>query len=89
MKIIEIIILVAAAAIVAAVIVCGIIRKKKGKTGCDCGCSGCPYHGRLFLEKGGKNRRRLCRLGKIIKLTPLPIYITQVSLTKKRTRTFP
>ena len=51
MKIIEIIILVAAAAIVAAVIVCGIIRKKKGKTGCDCGCSGCPYHGACSSKK--------------------------------------
>lgn len=54
MKIIEIIILVAAAAIVAAVIVCGIIRKKKGKTGCDCGCSGCPYHGACSSKKAEK-----------------------------------
>ena len=51
MKIIEIIILVAAAAIVAAVIVCGIIRKKKGKTGCDCGC---PYHGACSSKKAEK-----------------------------------
>ena len=61
MKIIEIIILVAAGAIVAAgilwkkaVIGCGIIRKKKGKTGCDCGCSGCPYHGACSSKKAEK-----------------------------------
>ena len=54
MKIIEIIILVAAAAIVAAVIVCGIIRKKNGKTGCDCVCCGCPYHGACSSKKAEK-----------------------------------
>lgn len=56
MKPIEIIIVIAAAAIVIAVAVCGIIRKKKGKTGCDCGCSDCPYHGACASKKKEKKR---------------------------------
>ena len=47
MKPIEIIIVIAVA-------VCGIIRKKKGKTGCDCGCSDCPYHGACASKKKEK-----------------------------------
>lgn len=43
MEPIEIIIIIAAIAIVAGVIVSAIVRKKKGKTGCDCGCSSCPH----------------------------------------------
>lgn len=42
----EILIIVFACAFVAGVIVWQIIRKKKGKSGCDCGdcgsCGGCP-----------------------------------------------
>ena len=40
----EILIIVAACLIVVGVIVSGIVRKKQGKSGCDCGgssCSGC------------------------------------------------
>lgn len=54
MKPVEVAIVVIAVAVVAAVVVCGIIRKKKGKTGCDCGCSGCPYGGRCSSAKSEK-----------------------------------
>lgn len=55
MKPIEIIIVIAAVAIVAAVIVCAIIRKKQGKSsGCDCGCSSCPYSGACASRKAKK-----------------------------------
>ena len=37
----EILLIVAAGAFVAGVVVYNIVRKKKGKGGCDCGCSGC------------------------------------------------
>ena len=37
----EILIIVAACLIVVGVIVSGIVRKKQGKSGCDCGCSSC------------------------------------------------
>ncbi len=39
----EILIIIAAVAFVVGVIAVGIIRKKQGKTSCDCGgdCSGC------------------------------------------------
>lgn len=37
----EILIIVAACLIVVGVIVSRIVRKKQGKTGCDCGCGGC------------------------------------------------
>ncbi len=37
----EIILIVACAALVIGVIVARILRKKKGKGGCDCGCSDC------------------------------------------------
>ncbi len=36
----EILIIVAAAAFVVGVIVMSVIRKKQGKTSCDCGCGG-------------------------------------------------
>lgn len=41
----EILIIIAAAGFVAGVVIWRIVRKKQGKSGCDCGCShceGCP-----------------------------------------------
>ena len=37
----EILLIVCAAAFVAGVVIWQIIRKKQGKSGCDCGCSNC------------------------------------------------
>ena len=41
----EILVIVLAAAFVAAIVVWQVIRKKKGKGGCDCGgtCTQCPH----------------------------------------------
>lgn len=39
----EILIIVLAAGFVVGVAVTTVIRKKKGKMGCDCGCSSCPH----------------------------------------------
>ncbi len=37
----EILIIIAACLVVLGVIVSAIVRKKQGKTGCDCGCGNC------------------------------------------------
>ena len=39
------------AAIVIGVVVCAIVRKKRGKGGCDCGCDGCCEHCREHSNK--------------------------------------
>ncbi len=54
MKAIEIIAIIASVLIVAGVIIKSIIDKKKGKTGCSFGCSGCPNAS--ACSKGCKNR---------------------------------
>ncbi|MCR4726379.1 MAG: FeoB-associated Cys-rich membrane protein [Clostridia bacterium] len=41
MKVFEILLIVFCAAIVIGVIAARIVRKKKGKPSCDCGCSDC------------------------------------------------
>jgi len=41
MKVFEIVLIVFCAAIVIGVIAAKIVRKKKGKPSCDCGCSDC------------------------------------------------
>lgn len=43
MEPVEIIVIIAAAAIVLGVVIGAIVRKKQGKSGCDCGCSACPH----------------------------------------------
>ena len=43
MGVLEILLIVACAAIVISVITVSVIRKKQGKSSCDCGCSSCPY----------------------------------------------
>ncbi|MEG1520831.1 MAG: FeoB-associated Cys-rich membrane protein [Clostridia bacterium] len=46
MQPIEIIVIIACSAIVVGVIISAIIRKKHGKSSCDCGsnCANCQYH---------------------------------------------
>ncbi len=51
------------AAAFAAVVVRGIIRRKKGESGCGCGCSGCPHSavcrgGTAKPEKPGQSGKR-------------------------------
>ena len=38
----EILIIIAAASFVVGYIVYAVVRRKQGKGGCDCNCSGCP-----------------------------------------------
>ena len=47
----EIILIIACVALVSFVAVRAIIRKKKGKVGCDCGCSDCPHSGSCGGDK--------------------------------------
>ena len=52
----EIMIIVAAAAFVVGVVVWQIIRKKKGKGGCDC-CSGCSQCSRCKGKEQGEGKK--------------------------------
>lgn len=52
----EILIIVLAAAFVVGVAIWSVIRRKKGKTDCGCGCSGCSgCSGCKPKEKSGKD----------------------------------
>ena len=48
----EILIIIGAAAFVVAVTVASIIRKKRGKTGCGCGCENCTGCSRAPSSEG-------------------------------------
>ncbi len=51
MDIPSIIVLVIIVGIVAAIIIKGIINKKKGKSSCSCGCSGCAMKDSCHSKK--------------------------------------
>jgi hypothetical protein len=49
--ILSIVVVAIVAAIFLAIVVRGIINKKKGKSSCSCGCSGCAMSGTCHPEK--------------------------------------
>ena len=49
----EILLIVAAAGYAVAVVVMCIVRKKQGKTSCDCGCASCPHCAACGTKKEG------------------------------------
>lgn len=51
MKPIDIILIVALAVLIVGVIAYLIVKRKKGQTGCGCGCSGCPSAGTCAATK--------------------------------------
>ena len=55
---VEIIVVIAAVVIVAGVFIGWIVRKKQGKTGCDCGCSSCPHSAACHSAKTKKGREK-------------------------------
>lgn len=54
----EILLIVAAAAFVVGIAVWQIVRRVKGKGGCDCGCANCPGCSSCHTRKdGGKEKK--------------------------------
>lgn len=54
MKPIDYILIIGIAALVVGVVIYLIVNKKKGKTSCGCGCSGCPNAGACGMSKNAK-----------------------------------
>ncbi|MDY6367198.1 MAG: FeoB-associated Cys-rich membrane protein [Clostridia bacterium] len=55
MGVLEIILIAVCAALVIGVVITSIIRKKQGKTSCDCGCDCCHCSGCSSKPKSTKN----------------------------------
>ena len=50
-----------AALVVAGTVTLSVIRKKKGQTGCGCGCSGCPSAGACAAAKKQQEEQQLAQ----------------------------
>ncbi len=54
---VSVVIAVVAVGLVVFAIVYHVVRKKQGKSGCDCGCSNCPGHCSFCLPENKQEKK--------------------------------